>query len=137
MIEVTAAVICKDGRFLICQRAKGKNCEFLWEFPGGKIELGESAEQCIVRECLEELGIIIRVHAMLTEVTYDYPDRKVHLHFFICEIVDGDLAMKEHNALAWITLDDICKYSFCPADTKMLLNTDLRNLLVGGNADVQ
>ena len=53
MIEVTAAVIRENGKFLICQRAKGKNCELLWEFPGGKIEPGETAEQCIVRECQE------------------------------------------------------------------------------------
>lgn len=137
MVEVTAAVIYQDGKLLICQRPEGKNCELLWEFPGGKIEIGETAEQCIIRECLEELGVIIRVHKRLTEVTYDYPNYRVHIHFFICDVVDGELTMKDHNALAWITLDDICMYSFCPADAKMLLDMDLRKVLVGGNATAQ
>jgi 8-oxo-dGTP diphosphatase len=120
MIEVTAAVIIRNGEFLICQRPKGKSCELLWEFPGGKIEPGETGEQCIIRECQEELGVTLNVLKKLTDVTYDYPDRTVHLHFYITEIIAGELTRKEHNAFAWVTPDEINKYQFCPADAKML-----------------
>lgn len=120
MIEVTAAVIHNDGKLLICQRPKGKSCELLWEFPGGKIEPGETAEQCIVRECQEELGVTLQVIRKLTEITHHYPDRTVHLQFFIAEIESGDLKMKEHNAFAWITPEEKGAYNFCPADEKML-----------------
>ena len=120
MIEVTAAVIKENDKFLICQRAKGKNCELLWEFPGGKIEPGETAEQCIVRECQEELGVTLKVERELTDIVYTYPDRTVHLHFFITQVIGGQLQRKEHNALAWITPDEISQYEFCPADAEML-----------------
>lgn len=120
MIEVTAAIIQKDGKFLVCQRPKGKSCELLWEFPGGKIEPGETGEDCIIRECQEELGVMLRVIRKLTDITYDYPDRTVHLHFFIAEISAGILTRKEHNAFAWISPEEINQYQFCPADAKML-----------------
>lgn len=120
MIEVTAAVIIKDEKFLICQRPNGKACALLWEFPGGKIEAGETGEQCIVREIQEELGATLRILRKLTDVVYEYPNRTVHLHFFIAEIASGELIRKEHNALAWITKEDVSDYQFCPADAKML-----------------
>lgn len=116
----TAAVIRDNGRFLICQRPKGKNCELLWEFPGGKIEPGETAEQCIVRECQEELGVTLEVERELTDIVYTYPDRTVHLHFFITQIIGGQLQRKEHNAFAWIIPNEIQQYEFCPADAEML-----------------
>lgn len=136
MIEVTAAVILNVGKFLICQRPRGKSCELLWEFPGGKIEQGETAEECIVRECQEELGVTLRVLRKFTEVTYDYPGRTVHLHFFITEITSGELMQKEHVALAWIKPDEVGNYTFCPADAKMLSGTDMKNLVMGGNVYV-
>lgn len=137
MLEVTAAIICKGEKFLICQRPLGKNCEFLWEFPGGKIEPGETAEDCIVRECQEELGVTLWVLRKLTEVTYDYPGRTVHLHFFVCEIAAGELTKHEHSAFKWITVDETSDYTFCPADAKMLSEVNLRDILIGGVSDVQ
>ena len=121
MLEVTAAVIIQNGKILICQRQMNKNCGLLWEFPGGKIEIGETGEQCIVRECQEELGITLIVKRELTDVVYEYPDRTVHLHFYLCDIIAGIPEKKEHNAIAWIVPDDVCHYEFCPADKKMLL----------------
>ena len=126
MLEVTAAIICKDGKFLICQRPKGKNCELLWEFPGGKIESGETAEACIVREIQEELGVTLRILRKFTDVIYEYPDKTVHLHFFLTEIASGELTCKEHNALAWITADEIGNFQFCPADKTMIQNNNLK-----------
>ena len=128
MLEVTAAIICKDGKFLICQRPKGKNCELLWEFPGGKIESEETAETCIVREIQEELGVTLRVLRKFTEVIYEYPGKTVHLHFFLAEIASGELVCKEHNALAWITADEIGNFQFCPADDMMICKNDLKSV---------
>ena len=79
MLEVTAAIICKDGKFLICQRPKGKNCELLWEFPGGKIEPKETAEACIIREIQEELDVTLRVLRKFTDVIYEYIRSFMHL----------------------------------------------------------
>jgi len=137
MIEVTAAVICRDGKFLICQRPQGKSCELLWEFPGGKIEPGETAEDCIVRECQEELGVTLRVLRRLTEVSHDYPGWTVNLHFFICEIAAGELTKNEHSAFKWITSEETSDYTFCPADAKMIAEVNMRNIMTGGISDVQ
>ncbi len=119
-LEVTAAVIRQGEKFLICQRPANKNCGLLWEFPGGKIEPGETGEQCIIRECQEELGVTLQVERELTDITYEYPDRIVHLHFYLCSVAQGELERKEHNAFAWITSSGIPLYEFCPADKKML-----------------
>lgn len=128
MIEVTAAIIKRDNRILICQRPEGKSCGLLWEFPGGKIEHGETGAQCIIREIQEELGITLRVIRKLTDVTFDYPDKTVHLNFFITEIESGELTLKEHNAYAWITQAEVSNYQFCPADKKMLSTHKLDDL---------
>ena len=121
MLEVTAAIIRQNGKVLICQRPANKNCGLLWEFPGGKIEAGETGEECIVRECKEELGVTLCVEREFTDITYEYLDRTVHLHFYLCEIVSGKLENKEHNALAWVAPEDVAKYEFCPADKKMIM----------------
>lgn len=119
-LEVTAAIIRQNGKILICQRPADKNCGLLWEFPGGKIEADETGEQCIIRECQEELGITLSVECELTDITYAYPGRIVHIHFYLCNIADGVPEKKEHNALAWIVLGEVDQYEFCPADKKML-----------------
>lgn len=119
-LEVTAAIIRRDGKILICQRPANKNCGLLWEFPGGKIEAGETGEQCIVRECQEELGVKLSVERELTDITYEYPDRIIHLHFYLCGIAAGALEKKEHNAIAWIDPDEVDQYELCPADQAMI-----------------
>ena len=125
-LEVTAAIIRQNGKVLICQRPVEKNCGVLWEFPGGKIEAGETGEQSIIRECQEELGVTLSVERELTDITYTYPDRIVHLYFYLCNIAAGVPEKKEHNALAWIAPDEVDRYEFCPADTKMLSSVDLK-----------
>ena len=125
-LEVTAAIIRQNGKVLICQRPVEKNCCLLWEFPGGKIEAGETGEQSIIRECQEELGVTLSVERELTDITYTYPDRIVHLYFYLCNIAAGVPEKKEHNALAWIAPDEVDRYEFCPADTKMLSSVDLK-----------
>lgn len=119
-LEVAAAIICRAEKMLICQRPADKNCGLLWEFPGGKLEAGETAAQCVVRECQEELGVTLRVGREMTDVVCEYPDRVVHIRFFVCAIEAGTLERREHNALAWIAPDEIGGYEFCPADVQML-----------------
>ena len=121
MIEVTAAVIRRNGHFLICRRPEGKSCAGLWEFPGGKVETGETGEDCIRRECMEELELRLTVEQELTDIVKAYPEKTVHLHFFLCRISDNEEpVLKEHSACAWITPDKVPEYTFCPADKEML-----------------
>ena len=120
MIEVAAAVIYKDGKFLVCQRPKGKELELLWEFPGGKIEPNETAKECLIRECQEELGVTLCNLRKFDMITYMYPSFTVHITFFTAEIAYGNLIRKEHSRLAWIKNQDISFYEFCPADVEML-----------------
>lgn len=120
MIDVTAAIIYKDNKFLICQRPKGKRCELLWEFPGGKVEYGERLEEGVIRECYEELGVIIKPEKLFCIVNYEYPDIIVNIHFYICKIIEGKPICIEHNELQWLTLDEIIKLPLCPADEDML-----------------
>jgi len=118
--EVVAALIWDDGRFLICQRPPHKARGLLWEFVGGKVESGETMEQALVRECLEELDITVDVADVFMEVIHEYPDLTVHLTLFNASIRHGEPKMLEHVDIRWITPDEIPEYDFCPADTEIL-----------------
>ena len=120
MVEVVAALIVKDGRFMICQRPANKKRAFLWEFVGGKVEKGESKEQALVRECREELGVTVRPGALFCEVDHDYPDISVRLSVYYADIVEGVPQKLEHNDIKWITTCEIPLYEFCPADKDIL-----------------
>lgn len=119
-VEVVAALIWDNDKFLICQRPKNKARALLWEFVGGKVEKGESKEEALIRECREELAIDIVVDRVFIEVTHDYPDITIHLTLFNSRIVGGELKLLEHNAMAWITPFEIDNYEFCPADEVIL-----------------
>lgn len=120
MIEVVAALIWQDGKFMICQRPENKARGLLWEFVGGKVEVGETKEEALVRECREELSITLSVGDVFCDVTHTYPDLTVHLTVFNATISEGTPQMIEHNDIKWITPDEIGKYDFCPADVEIL-----------------
>ena len=120
MIEVVAALIWRDGKFLICQRPANKKRALLWEFVGGKVEQGESKEQALVRECQEELAIKVKVNDVFYDVKHVYPDVTVNLTLFNAEIVEGEPIMLEHNDMRWITPREIDDFEFCPADVNIL-----------------
>ena len=120
MIEVVAALIWREDKFLICQRPKDKKRALLWEFVGGKLEKGETKEQALVRECQEELAITVKVNGVFCEVNHVYPDVTVNLTLFNAEIVEGEPVMLEHNDMCWITPGEIDNYEFCPADVDIL-----------------
>ena len=113
MTEVVAALIWDGDRFLACQRPPHKARGLLWEFVGGKVEPGESGEDALARECLEELGVKISVGDIFMSVTHEYPDLTVHLTVYCASIIEGTLQKLEHNALLWITSEEIDQYEFC------------------------
>ncbi|MBQ8512157.1 MAG: (deoxy)nucleoside triphosphate pyrophosphohydrolase [Clostridia bacterium] len=120
MTEVVAALVWREGRFMICQRPAHKARGLLWEFVGGKTEPGETGEEALVRECREELDITVTPGAVFTDVTHVYPDLTVHLTLYHCTIAEGEPKLLEHEAIAWITPDEIGNYDFCPADVEIL-----------------
>ena len=120
MIEVVAALVWRGEKFMICQRPKDKARGLLWEFVGGKVEAGETKEGALVRECKEELDVILEVGDMFMEVTHEYPDLTVHLTLFNATIANGEPRKIEHNDIKWITPDEAHKYEFCPADVEIL-----------------
>ena len=120
MTEVVAALIWQGERFMICQRPAHKARGLLGELVGGKVEPGESKEQALVRECREELAVEVAVGDIFLEVTHTYPDITVHLTLFHASIVQGVPQKLEHNDIRYITVDEIPKYEFCPADEVIL-----------------
>ena len=120
MVEVVAAIIWDNNRFLICQRPAHKARALLWEFVGGKVEPGETKEQALIRECREELAISIHVHDKFMDVMHEYPDITVHLTLYNAVIAKGIPQLLEHNAIAWIKPSEIPLYDFCPADVEIL-----------------
>lgn len=120
VVEVVAALIWDNDKFLICQRPANKARGLLWEFVGGKVEAGETKEQALIRECREELAITVEPHEVFMEVTHEYPDITVHLTLFNCIISKGQPQLLEHNDMKWITSAEITNYEFCPADVEIL-----------------
>jgi len=118
--EVVAALIWENDRFLACQRPAHKARGLLWEFVGGKVEPGESKEEALIRECLEELDVEISVGDIFMEVLHEYPDLTVHLTLFNAKIRSGVPKLLEHNAICWMRADEIDQYDFCPADKEIL-----------------
>ena len=120
MTEVVAALIWQDDKFMICQRPAYKARGLLWEFVGGKVESDETKEQALIRECKEELNVILSVGDVFMEVIHEYPDLTVYLTLFNATITKGEPQKLEHNDIQWITPREISNYDFCPADEEIL-----------------
>ena len=121
MIFIAAAIIRDNQkRILICRRDAGGSCAYLWEFPGGKQEPGESLNECARRECMEELGIRIALDGIFGETTYSYPERDVSITFFNAHITKGIPLKRVHTDILWVAPCDLYRYSFCPADEEII-----------------
>ena len=120
MTEVVAALIWSENKFMICRRPADKARGLLWEFVGGKVEPNETKEQALIRECREELDIILNVGEEFMAVIHEYPDITVRLTLFNASIKEGVPKLLEHSDLKWITPDEIPQYEFCPADEEIL-----------------
>ncbi len=121
IIEVAAALIQDDtGRYLITQRRRGSHLEGLWEFPGGKREAGESPQDALRRELIEELSATFTVGLKFTTVTWEYPDRTVVLHFYRCALEAGTIEPRESQSMAWVAAERLGEFSFPPADQELI-----------------
>ena len=114
-IEVVAAIIVKDHKVFATQRGYGEWKDF-WEFPGGKIDAGETPEEALCREIKEELDTEIAVGELFTTINYDYPTFHITMHCYLCTIENGSLTLLEHEAAKWLSLDQLDSITWLPAD---------------------
>ncbi len=121
-INVVAAIIRQDDKILIAQRFDDAHQGGKWEFPGGKVEKGESLEVALIREIKEELGISIRVVKLTDEITHTYPDRIINLHFYESEILEGVPSAIECADIKWVKVKDLNLFEFPPADLELIKN---------------
>lgn len=119
-IQVAAALIARNGRYLICRRKPDAHLAGLWEFPGGKREQGESLEDCLIREILEELGVGVSEVVPYAVLSHEYPGRAVQLHFFRCTITRGEPQALGCAELRWVAPQDLDKHDFPPADRSLI-----------------
>ncbi|MBQ9285213.1 MAG: (deoxy)nucleoside triphosphate pyrophosphohydrolase [Bacteroidaceae bacterium] len=115
LIEVVAAIICKDDKIFATQRGYGE-WKDLWEFPGGKMEAGETQEEALKREIWEELETRIVVGQRVTTVEWDYPQFHLTMHCYWCSVESGHLELKEHEAARWLSKDEMESVEWLPAD---------------------
>lgn len=120
MVQVVAALIRQEDKFMIFQRPVTKTRAYQWEFVGGKVEEGETLEEALIRECREEIGVTVKVGDVFMEVDHEYPDITIHLTLFNAEIVEGVPRKLEHNDIKIISPSEIPEYRFCPADDEIL-----------------
>ncbi|MBR5225956.1 MAG: (deoxy)nucleoside triphosphate pyrophosphohydrolase [Clostridia bacterium] len=122
MIEVVAALIKSEDsrRFLLCQRPGHKARGGQWEFLGGKVEVGETKAQALVRECREEIGVTIAPLEEIIGVTHEYPDLTVHLTLIAAQIVSGEVTLHEHQDARWVNAAQAQGFDLCPADRELL-----------------
>ena len=128
-IHVVAAVILRDGKVFATQRGYGAYKDY-WEFPGGKIEPGETAEEALAREIREELDTEIAVEASFEQVEYDYPEFHLSMQCFLCRVIRGNLVLKEHEDAAWLDRERLDDVRWLPADETVI--SRLREILPEG-----
>ncbi|WP_143317464.1 8-oxo-dGTP diphosphatase MutT [Clostridium sp. HBUAS56017] len=114
-IEVVAAIIKKDNEVFTTRRGYGE-FENMWEFPGGKVEAGETREEALIREIKEELELDIQITSYLTTIDYDYSNFHLTMHCFICDISGGELHLNAHNSVKWTTIEKLDNLNWVPAD---------------------
>ena len=123
VIDVTCALIIdSQNRVFAAQRSSVMNLPLKWELPGGKIELNESAEQCLIREIKEELNIEIEIIEGLKSNTHNYPSITINLIPFICKQLDGEIILKEHSNFKWLNENELLDLDWADADVPILKN---------------
>ena len=120
MTEVTCAIIIKNDRVLVTQRSEHMPHPLKWEFPGGKLKVGESPEYCIKREIFEELGIKVAVNQLLPSVKYNYDTHTVKLIPFICSVKEGRISLSEHKSFRWVSLESLKTVDWLDADVEVV-----------------
>jgi 8-oxo-dGTP diphosphatase len=120
MLKVTCAIIVKRNKILVAQRNTSSNHPFKWEFPGGKLKLPETIEECIIREIKEELDIEIEIREAMITVFHDYEHKQIELIPFLCILKSGDIKLIEHHDFMWITFGNLKNIDFADADMKLI-----------------
>ncbi len=120
-LSVTCAVILLDGKVFAACRGKGKNLAGYWEFPGGKIESGETLLECIKREMLEELNMLINPIKVLPHIVHDYENFSIDLHPVLCEVEHEKFELREHTDAGWFTCQQIEQLKWTPADLPIVM----------------
>lgn len=123
---VTAALIETNGKYLLCQRAKEDKLSLKWEFPGGKLEDGESPAECLIREVREELGVAIGIISHFHDTHYRYSTGEILLKFYLAVITGGELKLMVHHDAQWLTPEEILTYDLLPADVEVVEMLTLR-----------
>ncbi|MBQ3605683.1 MAG: (deoxy)nucleoside triphosphate pyrophosphohydrolase [Muribaculaceae bacterium] len=118
-IEVVAAILHRDGAYFATQRGYGE-FDGMWEFPGGKIEPGESREVALRREIQEELGIDIIIENLLCTTEYDYPSFHLTMHCYLCSVASGEIELREHKSARWLTAETLDSVEWLPADKEVI-----------------
>lgn len=120
MIAVVAAILEKENQVLIARRKAGKHLAGYWEFPGGKIEINETAEDCLKREIKEEFSVEIEVNNYIGESIFEYPEKRIKLIAFSGKIIEGEIILREHDLVEWIDIKDIALFKMAPADIPLV-----------------
>ena len=119
-LHVACAIIEQNGTVLTAQRSAAMSLPLKWEFPGGKIEAGETAEECLIRELREELGVSVFIGSALSPATHCYPDFTVTLYPFTCRLTGGTVSMYEHHALKWVEPQQMPELDWAAADLPVI-----------------
>lgn len=120
VVLVAAAIIAREGRYLIAQRKPGTHLGGFWEFPGGKCQSGESLEACLARELREELDVAISTPVPFRTIRHAYADKTIELHFFRCSLQGGEPEARECAEIRWVNPEEFSLYRFPPADDEIL-----------------
>ena len=120
MIDVVAAVIEKDNKYLIAQRNRNKHFAYHWEFPGGKVNDDESFENALEREINEELSINIKIIKKITSEKHKDEKINAEIHYFLCEALNDNIILSEHEDMTWVYKQDLLNYKLAPGDSKII-----------------
>ncbi len=120
VLKVTCAIILHNEKILVVQNSSDSDHPFKWEFPGGKIKIEETPEDCIKREIIEELEIEIEICQKMNSVEFDYEFKQIVLIPFLCSIKNGEIKLNEHNEFKWINIDELGEIDFSDADKKLI-----------------
>jgi 8-oxo-dGTP diphosphatase len=126
-VLVAAAVVEREGRVLAARRKRGSHLEGCWEFPGGKIEPGESPEECLTRELAEEVGVLVRPQGILEVVFHRYPEKNVLLLFFRCDLVEGEPEPVDCDEVRWVAQAELASLDWAPADVPFIQRLSRRS----------
>jgi len=124
LIDVAGGLVFRDGQLLLTQRAAGAHLAGLWEFPGGKREPGETFEDCLARELMEELGIETTIGPLVESITHVYPEKTVRLNFYRCQWLRHEPRTLGCADIRWVSRSDLAQFQFPPADERLLERLD-------------